>query len=322
MGWRTQLRLESIAAQALALVPLVVGLVLGALMLPRSVPPEEVPAPVVDARALAGTIAADDARAARVEGGHALPSVVRAVGSALIDFDAAEAGHQDAPAISHAHDEIVSAIREIKDGDVEGLLDLRAVQMTRFLGEVRAYERTGKVSTELAGLGGTFIERMIKVGWCDHHRLDLPEVVRRVAFKLTWTRTLLLESDPRFALTLDETRELYRFYFGHAHPPEQDRARLEAGRALAHDALSCARAKEAEDKAIGAWLLAKIAELSRVDPTYPALLAKGAALFMKHDYAASANAYAAWLEAHPNGPWTLRAEYHYRAAILADREVI
>ena len=46
----------SFAAQALGLVPLVVGLVFGAIVLPRSVAPEEIPLPRIDGRALAAVV--------------------------------------------------------------------------------------------------------------------------------------------------------------------------------------------------------------------------------------------------------------------------
>jgi hypothetical protein len=311
----------SVATQALGLVPLVVGLVFGAVVLPRSVAPEEIPLPRIDGRALAAVVTSDDDRSAGAET-RQLPSTVRAVGSALRAFNAAEGGREDATTLAHAHDEIIRTLRETTDADRDGLLDLRAFELTHFLAEVRRYERTGVISPELRELGGTFIERMTKVGWCDHHHLAMPEIVRRVAFKLTWNRVLSLDHDPGFALTLDETRALYEFYLTHPHASEEQRARFAAAMSAAPDPLARARAEEAEDKAITAWQLGKIAELGRVDPSYPTGLAQAAALFLKRDYAGSAMLYETWLDAHPSGEWTLRVKNHLQAALRANERAI
>ena len=308
-GAARRVGLHSVAGQALALVPVVVGLLFGGLALPRSVPPEDVPRPTIDSRILARIVADDDARAARVRA-TPLPSPVRAVGSGFRAFNTAEARHEDEVAIARTRDDINRAILATTDADTEGLLDLRAFQMSAFLEELRGFERTGKVSDGLEEYGGTFVERMTKVGWCDRHRIAMPDLVRRAAFKLTWNRTLVLDGNPRFALALDETRALYAFYLSHPHPSESDRAHLEAMTHAARDRVACERVEEATQRATGNWLLGKIGELGRVDPTYPAPLARAAALFMTHDYGGSAAGYEAWLQAHPNGPWTLRVQNH------------
>jgi hypothetical protein len=314
-------RLQSVTAQALALVPLAVGLVFGAVALPRSVPPDAVPSPSVDARVLTRVAKEDDARALRVAA-KPLSSTVRAVGSDFRAFNEAEATGADEATIAQARDAVVRSVRGTKDSDIEGLLDLRAYQLGAFLAEARQFERTGAVSAELRALGGTFIDRMTTVGWCYQHHLAMGDAVRRAAFKLTWNRVLLFDGDLRFALTLDETRELYAFYFSHPHASEAQRLRFEAAVKAAPDDAARARAIDAERVAIAGWLLAKVGELSQVDPSYPTVLARGAALYMKHDYSGSAASYEAWLEAHPGGLWTLRAQNHLRAALLASRAAI
>ncbi len=308
---RAALTMQSTAGQALALVPLAVGLLFGALVLPRGVPPDEIPAPTIDGRALARTIGDDEARAARVAS-VALGSRIRAVGSAFRAFNVAEADHADVDRIASARAAIVDSLKGVMDDDLEALRDLRAFHMVGFLAEVRRYEQTGEVSDELRELGGTFVSRMETVGWSVHHRVAMPDPVRRAAFKLTWNRTVLLDSSPRFALTLDETRALYAFYF----------SRPRGGAvAVPGDVLGQRHAREAARKAAATWLLTKVAELSRIDPTYPGELARAAALYMKRDFRGSAAQYQTWLDAHPDGPWTLRAQNHLRAAMLAEEQV-
>ncbi len=304
---------ETLAQQSLALVPLVVGLLLGALVLPRSVAPEEVLAPSVDGAALRATLGEDDARAARAEA-EALPSPVRAVGSAFRAFNLAEAEGADATTLSQARDALARAGREVRADQVEALLDLRAYQMRSFLTEVRRFERTGVASAELRELGGTFLARMQKVGWIEGNHLLMPDVARRAAFKLTWNRSTFLETERRFELTLDETRTLYAFYFRHPHPSEADRRSVDA---LAADPAQRVRAAEVRAKATASWLMAKVGELAQLDAAYPAPLARAAALYLRRDFRGSAAIYEVWLHAHPDGEWTLRAQNHLRAALLA-----
>jgi hypothetical protein len=309
--------LQSVRGQALALVPLAVGLLFGALVLPRSVPPEEIPSPTIDARLLTRVEAEDDARAARVATSE-LSSRVRAVGSGFRAFNEAEATQADEATISRARDAMIQSLRVLSDAEVGALLDLRAYELRTFLAEVRRFEQTGNVSDELVQVGGTFISRMQKVGWCTGHRLAMSDDARRAAFKTTWNHTLSVDSSPRFALTLDEYRALYAFYFTHPHISDAERARIEATFERSPDAVGRERALEAAEKATGGWLLGKITELAKIDPTYPAPLARAAAFFMRRDYQASAGIYQGWLDDHPGGLWTLRVQNHLRAAILAE----
>jgi hypothetical protein len=313
---RARITLQSITGQALGLVPLFVGLLFGALVLPRGVPPEEVPLPTVDARELARIAAEDDARAARVESAP-LGSRVRSVGTAFRAFNAAEAGHEDEATLAKARIAIVESVRALGATEEEALKDLRAYQMRSFLVEVARYEGTGLVSDDLRELGGTFIDRMVAVGWCPHHHVAMPDAARRAAFKLTWNHTVIPEGASAFALTIDETRALYSFYLRHPHAGQAERQRLLATIGE-RDPLTRSRAEEAARKASATWLLVKVNELSKLDPSYPAPLARAAALYMNREYRASASLYQSWLEAHPDGPWTLRAQNHLRAAFLAE----
>jgi hypothetical protein len=300
----------------LALVPLAVGLLFGGLALPRSVPPREIPEPIIDGLALSATEAEDEARAARVVT-TGLSSRLRAVGSAFRAFNEAEARKADEATLGGAGDSLVRAVRAVTDAEVEGLLDLRAYQVHGFLKEVHHYEQTGEQSEELLQLGGTFVERMEKAGWCARHKVLLSEDARRTAFKATWNHLLGLDASPRFALALDEQRALYAFYLRHPHPPESERARVDAVVQRMHDDASRTHAQETVERATATWLLAKIGELAKIDKTYPVDLARGAVFFLRRDYRASASMYQGWLERNPTGAWTLRVQNYLRASLLA-----
>ena len=307
---------------ALALIPLGVAAVLAALMLPRAVPPtvRDIPRPAVDERALAASIAADDARAARARTTPLSPEL-RAIGTAVRAFNVQEALGEDAVAMGKARDAINAARRvAMETGNLATLIDLRALQMAGFLAEVRRFERTGEISRELTELGGTFVQRMTQFGWCVGRHVLMSEEARRVAFKVTWNKLLYLDGDPMFAPTLDEQRVLYSFYLTHAHPSEAQRPLLDALRRSAHDAASSKHVDDRERAATAAWLLPKIGELARLDPTYPEPLARAVVFYLRGEYTGATLVYEAWLSAHPSGPWTLRAQNHLRASVLAEQE--
>jgi hypothetical protein len=304
----------------LAVIPVTVAAVFASLMVPHAVPPDEVPLPTVDARALAATVEADDDRVRRLDP-HPLPAEIRAVGSALRAFNVAEAHGAEPSDMSRARTDLDNAFHlALSVARVSDLVDLRALEMQQFMAEVRRYERHGEISAELTELGGTFIQRMVRVGWCVEHRVLMDDAVRRVAFKLTWNKLLLVDNNPSFAVTLDEMRVLYGFYFKHAHPFEGQRPLLDAIRASAHDPASIRHANDTYENATAAWLMPKVDELARVDPTYPEPLARAAIQYLRHDYAAAGTLYERWQEAHPNGPWSLRVQNHLRATVLAEED--
>ena len=95
-------------------------------MLPRAAVPVDLPLPVLDAAALARVEAEDDRLAAEAEA-EPLDVDVRALGSAIRDFGAAdEAGDEDA-AIAARQRITQAAARAVAQGDA-ALLRLRAYQ--------------------------------------------------------------------------------------------------------------------------------------------------------------------------------------------------
>jgi hypothetical protein len=293
-------------------------LLLAALVLPRPAVPDLVPLPELDAHVIAHEIRADAARAASARR-TPLSFDVRALGSAIRSFDTLEAEDRTDLELSNARQEIERTRRLVVDqGKDDELLALRAVQMEGFLAEVERFERTGEISSELEALGGTFIRRMRKVGWCQGHELVLTDPERRAAFKATWNTLIEVDKKAAFALSTMETRALYTLYFTHPHAPEPQRAALAIARASAKDRKTCERIADGERAGAQAWLLTKLSEYGALDPSYPLLLARGVALYQRRQYADAAAAFGKWLEAHPDGPWTLRAKNYLRAATQAE----
>ncbi len=307
----------------LALVPLGVALVLGALLLPRRATPEFVPLPVADHAALARVVAADTQLAERARR-DPLPGAVRALGSALRTFHTREAADADTQQLFDARRAVDTALLDAlhDPAGAEPLVALRAVQLEGFMDEVRRFEVTGQTSPELDALAGAFVRSLTLEGWCEGHTIAPDGAVLRVMFKHMWNGFLGLDGvDGRaeLRLTLDEERVLYAFYLSHAHPSKTMRDALSAARRGAHDARSCLALDEAERSATEAWRIDHIARFAKIDPSYPADYARGVASFRRGDFGTSALAFQAWAAAHPGGPLSLRAQNFLRAAAAAER---
>jgi TolA-binding protein len=305
-------------AMWLALIPIGAALVLGLLLLPRRAPPDSVPLPIVDARALARTVAAESDLAEQARQ-RPLPGAVRALGSAMRDFHSLEASDASESQLREARRKVSDTLDgALIEGDAS-LLELRAIQLEGFVAEVRRFESTGEQSPELAALAGSFVRAMTTEGWCTGHVLAPPEPALRTLYKRMWNALLDLESRPGFAPTLDEARALYAFYLSRPHISRGMRAALEAARRGARNERECSAIAEAERHAVDAWRLDHVKSLVTIDPAYPGDYALGVASYRSGDYNASAAAFRRWLESHPEGPLALRARNFLRAAANAQR---
>jgi hypothetical protein len=290
-------------------------------MLPRAVAPTTVPVPVADLRAFDARVAEDRARARRVES-ERLPDDARLLGQAIRDFNAAsvlEDKSTEWGKLRRGIDGSLAVVRAMPNGN-SIVLDLRAVQLEHFLAAVREFERTGESSKELDELGGSFVRRSKMAGWIDDKTVLMDEPVRRVAFKLAWNALAQLDNLPDFDPTIDELRVLYTFYLQHPHAPDHARAQIDALRKTAKTKKDCDNLDAGERLAADAWRLDKVEKLAKVDSAYPADYARGALHYRMAAYGESARSFQKWLEEHPNGPFTLRARNHLRAAIRAREE--
>ena len=303
----------------LALIPILVGVLLAALLFPHDSVPDDVPLPTIDTRALERIEHDDDARAARAASAG-LPAEVRALGEAIRAFDTAEA--KDAPRTPWP--ELRAAVDEarrlaLEKAGIEGVLDLRATQEKKFVDEVRAWRKTGKETDELAAIGGAFIRRMTLAGWVDGTKLALGERELRVAYKLKWNAVARFEAVPELQPSLDEMRAFYTFEILHPHAPEAARETIAAARKNARTQADCDALEAGEQLAIEQWRLDKVEKLAAIDASYPAPYARGVALYRAAKFDESARAFEEWLRVHPDGPLTLRARNHLRVAIASSR---
>jgi hypothetical protein len=305
-------------AMWLALVPLGVAFVLGVLLLPRRASPESVPLPVANATALARVERSDHGRAERARR-EPLPGAVRALGSAMRSFHTLEARDAGGTELYDARRAIDAALVDALPLGAGPLLDLRAVQLEAFLDEIHRFASGADESAELQALAGAFVRSLRTEDWCEGHAIAVDDAALRTMFKQMWNGLLGQEANAELAPTLDEQRVLYAFYLSHPRTSKNMREALEAARRGARDSASCAGIAEAADVAAEAWRLERIGRLALIDPTYPADYARGVVSYRRGDFAASAQAFRAWLRDHPDGPLALRAQNFLRAASNAER---
>jgi hypothetical protein len=304
--------------RVLALIPILVGVLLAALLFPHDSPPTDVPLPEIDVRRVAEVERADDERAARAAR-TPLPAEVRALGEAVRVFNTSEANASPKAPWPEIRNNVDSARNLALDKGLDAIADLRAAQLRRFLDELGIWRKTGHATDELEAEGGSFLRRMTMAGWVKDNRLVLSDREIRVIFKLKWNAVGRFEQVPELQPTRDEMRVLYSFYLLHPHAGESARESLAAARQNAKSKDDCAALAAGEQIAAEQWRLDKIDKLAQIDGAYPAAYARGVSLYRAAKFEASAHAFEEWLRIHPDGPLTLRARNHLHAALAQTR---
>jgi len=309
------------SARWLALIPVTATVLMGLLMMPRAAFPEEIPLPAIDGRALGTTIAEDDALAAKSRSERLSGDLLR-IGTAIRAFNRASLPGTPVEEITVVRTELDESVRDYAARDPKGVYDglrtLRAVQLDAFLTEVTRWEQTGETSNELQELGGGFVERMNDAGWVDNGKILLDDAQRRAAYKLVWTATIGADQSPTLKLTVDEQRALYTLYLSRPHAPEGLRNAFDARRKAVTTEADCAKANAAEKLALETWRIDKIKKLGDLDPTYPTSYAMGVAYYRAGRYEAAVDAFRAWIDKHPEGRLSLRAQNYLKAALTAN----
>jgi len=304
--------------RVLAVIPMLAGLLVAALLFPHDSVPTDVPLPDVDERVVADVEHMDDVRATRASQTPLQPEV-RALGEAIRTFNTTEAKNPTNAPWPEIRTSVDAARKLALGKGIEAITDLRAAQLTRFLDELQVWRKTGHGSGELEAEGGAFLRRMTMAGWVNDNRLALSNSEVRVVFKLKWNAVARFDQIAELQPTKEELRLLYRFYILHPHAGESARETLAAARQNAHSQDDCEALVAGEQIAMEQWRLDKIEKLAQIDPSYPAAYARGVSLFRAAKFEASVHAFQEWLQLHPDGPLTLRARNHLRAALAQTR---
>ncbi len=307
------------SARWLALIPITVAVLAMLLMMPRAVPPEEVPLPQIDATALELQRQDDVARAAAARATR--PSgdllLIGTTFRALNKAQVTGATPEEVGVARTALEQAFASVARTGDGAGDGLRTLRALQLDAFLAEVQKFEATGKPTEELEDLAGSFLDHMAAAGWLQHGRVILDEAALRVAYKLVWNAQIGADRVRGMAVSLDEERALYRFYLTHPHASEPQRLAYESMRSKARSRDDCQKAIAQERLDMEQWRIDKIRRLGEIDPTYPTGYALGVSFYRAGRYDQSIEAFRSWVAKHPDGPFAIRARNHMKAALTA-----
>lgn len=275
----------------LGLGVIAVGVLSALLVVPRDVPPELVPPPVID-RAEQRLAAAEEAARA-VRGRAGLPREIRSVGEALRRFGHAAYAAPELVAQVSAQLRRLTAAALGQSGP-ERLLELRALQTELFVAAA-ASARSGEPSAAAVELGGGLLATGLRAGWFAPAPRGATQDELETLYRVYWSESVGLRAHP-FAPTLNEWRVYYRFLLGRPIPEPPDRDR-DLQRKLEY---------------VGA--------LATHDQDYPAHLARGVLLYQAGAPAQSAAELRRHLERSPDGPWALRARNYLAAcgALLSE----
>ena len=307
------------SARWLALIPITVAALTMLLMMPRAVPPEDVPLPQIDGVALEAQRQDDIHRAAAAREKR-LDGDILLVGTTFRALNVAQVSGAGAEEVGVARTALESAFLILgADGAraVEGLRTLRALQLESFLAEVGRFEATGKPSIELEELAGSFIDHMAAAGWVKNGKVILDEPALRSAYKLVWNAQIGADRLRGMELGLDEQRALYTFYLTHPHAPEPQRLAYESLRRRSATREECQKNIALEQLDMEQWRIEKIRRFAELDPTYPASYALGIAYYRAGRLEQSIESFRSWVLTHPDGPFALRARNHLKAALIA-----
>jgi hypothetical protein len=269
----------------LAVVALGIATLAAALVVPRGVDSELLPVPHVDRRELERVVSSERARAHEAES-HGLPFEVRAVGESMRQYGRAESSRDPRQAELHQRELARRVVMARVVGGDPPLLRLRAAQTLMFVAALDDWELGHAVESELAELGGGFIEKARSSGWFSASgRLDLNLAERMTLFRVRWSELTGLR-DGIFAPSANEWRLYYRFLLEHPEPGADSAAALRYVRAV-----------------------------QKYDPDYPVLLATGMLELRSGRPARAIEPLTAHLAEKPSGRWRLRAQNQLALAL-------
>jgi TolA-binding protein len=282
-----------LAGWPVGLALVVTAVLTAALVVPRAVPPSELPLPIVERQELRQR-AADERALVASATREALPYEVRAVGETLRRFGLLSREQPEhARTLRQQLAELVTTARA-EHGDTT-LLALRALQAQLFAQALRggAADAETRAAREL---GGELASSSAHPSWYDEHGFVGSDAELAALFRMRWNELLGLARMQPFAATLNEWRLYYRFLLRTASLTDTVPGRPAAD------------------------VLSYLTALGELDPDYPIDFARGVALYGRGAYDEAARAFAAHLHLHPDGPWTLRARNHLAACGAALRE--
>lgn len=286
-GW--QLGVTLVAAALLA----------AALAVPRSAPPSHIPLPAVATGDLSADQQLDDQRAKRARE-LGLSFEIRTLGEYFRRYGAAEheAGGRKSAGLTDRLQDVEASmrgLRRLRSAEVdEHLLQLRALQSELFVGALMAWSGE-QAPADLTELGGNLTNAPGHAGWFVGGRFVASPATARVLFKARWNQVCGVTDVDGFRATPNEAVLLLRFLL--THPDGVEPMAQHQNQLLVLEALS------------------------KRQPEYPINFARGSVLYQLGNYQLAGAAFQAHIDAHPDGPWSLRARNHLLAALERQKQL-
>jgi hypothetical protein len=219
-------------------------------------------------------------RLGTLEAESALPTTVQVGADSAASLDAVRASRQELATLQR--DVSRWTRRLLAEGQMESLLALRALQAELFLTAVSLRDTRSPELTELGGSFARYLEQFPSaLDGAEHAELA-------AAYRNRWSQLVGLGNEPSFAPSLDDVRQNARLQLRWAAslpPPEAANLTRKA-----------------------------LEQLAAADTDYPAEFARGVAEFRAGGYAEAFGHFNNHMKAHPDGPWSLRAQNHAQAA--------
>lgn len=278
-------------------VTVFVAMIMTSVVVPRTAVPHDVPPSSLSPHevvAIRARLEREGTVAASGELNHAvlvLEARFRAVGHA-------EAAEDDRRA-AHWAGELTTAASSALLRHREEVAALRTFLGREFSRRYLRRLRTGHPDHELLELGGATLAEMVENGWLQRVE-ELPASADLVLSGL-FARRFNLMVVPQAAplVPLDDQLERAVFAYLMTHPPPARFATAPMERASTQMK----------------FVLGQIDGLSKLEPDYPTLFAKGVVHYEAGQFEASASAFDGYLQKHPDGPYRLRAVNFLKAAV-------
>ncbi len=280
----------------LGLLVVVIASSITAVVVPRSAVPEGLPPSSVTPAEIE-VVRAENARLADRAAAGPLHSTAALLGARMRLVGRSEWDADDSQ-VNLAYESVLDAGKVALFQDVDSVAQLQAYQARLFRQAYLHFLHTGERTDDLIELGGSTLAQFAQNGWFQTEA-DLPpytDVMLEAFFKRRFTR-LIGSTHPQLAGDPREERAVISFLL--ANPP---RISIEQEANLGGDGK-------------GTYLLRRIDDLAKLEPTYPVPYAKGIVLYQMGHFEASAIAFDTYLQQVSSGPYRLRAVNYLKSAV-------
>ncbi len=258
---------------------------------PRPTRPHVLPLPHFDLKELSSTQSREISRVASVRDGS-LPHDVRAVGEQVRRIGSKI--YQRMPVAAKELRRLsMDAASLIEAGKSEPLRDLRALQGQLFIEAVRESLARESPSSDVQELGGEFWSVVTEAWFDETGSCTIDEATLRLMFRVHFNQLTGLGDHPDFAISLNEIRAYYATLLEHPKVPRRSSGAMAARQQIAY-----------------------VNGLAAADPAFEPRALLGILNLRMGRYGHAIKELEAFIDDHPNGPFSHAARGHLAYARL------